>query len=341
MRQTKEILDAVLPKWARKVIALAEEIEDGTGKKIIPKEIKPFTSLYNPRNPGRYDRGDIIDVEYRDVTPREYRPITENLITKKDFDDEDYEDDDYDYDDYENGGGTSSGRIEWLEDVLREPSGVHLILGKKGAGKTALSLRLAEIMKENFGYRVYVMNMISVPEWVDEIIDEIRGEERGSTIDIFYMINGRPISPNNSIVIIDDASTLFDSWSQGESAKWLKYLMFITRHKGVILILNSQEGAALNRYVTTEAAALWVKEPSLFIQEGERKSILKVIQEAQKTYETIPVRERKQYVYAVTPGGRGMVKVKVPTGWSEEISRNKRGVPMRRDTFEDSDEFLI
>ena len=297
-------------------------------KKFIPKEVRDLVEL-------------IDDAEKRlniDIVPPEWRKFVRLIIEPKSFpepqisaDELSYDFTELDFDDEERDEEEPVARPvktypEFLENLFRKPFGVHLIIGKIGSGKTALSLRLAEIFRDfHPELKTYVMNMPTYPEWIDDEVAELKGVKFGSRVDVnFVTLDGRQLDGNNSVLIIDDASTLFDSWSRNEQNRYLKYLMFIARHKNCAVIVNSQESASINRYIEGQARSIWIKEPSVMFEETERKLIAKLVKEAKEYFERVPPELRNQYAYVVTPDGKAFVKVTLPRGWSEEISMNKR-----------------
>ena len=292
----EEFLRKSIPKEVRELIDLIVDAENKLNLDIIPPEWRRFVRALQsePEYAVSVDElsGDYLESDFG----KEEEPIARPLKIYPPF----------------------------LENIFTNPAGVHLIIGKIGSGKTALSLRLAEVFYDYTGNPIYVMNMPSYPEWVSGEVSELKGVKTGSRVDVHFITpEGQTLEGNNSILIIDDASTLFDSWSRGEQNRYLKYLMFISRHKNCAVIVNSQESASINKYIEGQAKSIWIKEPSLMFEETERKRLAKLISEAKMYFDRIPSELRNRYAYVVTHDGRALIKIRLPSGWSEEISRNK------------------
>jgi energy-coupling factor transporter ATP-binding protein EcfA2 len=296
-----EFLRNAIPKEIKELIELITDAEEKLNIDLIPPEWRRFVRVL---------KGSETKVA----------PVTIDELS-------------YDYTETDFGLGEDEEPVarplktypDFLEQLFRKPAGVHLIIGKIGSGKTALSLRLAEVFRDYTGNSVYVMNMPTYPDWVDDEVAELKGVKFGSRVDVnFVTLDGRVLDGNNSILIIDDASTLFDSWSRGEQNRYLKYLMFIARHKNCAVIVNSQESASINKYIEGQARSIWIKEPSIMFEETERKLIAKLVREAKEYFDRVPAELRNQYAYVVTPDGKAFMKITLPRGWSEDISTNKR-----------------
>lgn len=291
-----------MPREIRELVELILDTEQKLGIPILPNELSFIRSIFAHygydivQTPSGFrvepitDAPEDIEEELEDVEP--IRP----LKTYPDF----------------------------LEPIFNNPAGVHLILGKIGSGKTALSLRLAEIFRDRTGNDVYVMNMPKYPSWITGEVANLRGIEFNGKVDVvFELTTGGEISGNDTILIIDDASTLFDSWKRDERNRTLKYLMFIARHKDCAVIINSQEASSINKYIAGQAKSIWIKEPSILTEEVERRIIAKLAEEARDRFSVIPPEERSKYAYVATADGKALVKVSLPHGWDDSISRNK------------------
>ena len=186
--------------------------------------------------------------------------------------------------------------------------GVYLVLGARGTGKTALALRLTEIL-ERSTYAVGIPNDVA-PSWITPVtIDDL--------ID----------TPNHSVVIIDDAS-LFASTSQARSPEMLalQELINICRHVDITIIITGQQAASIYKYVM-DADALFLKPPSLLFKEFERAEVAKLFALAQGAFAQIPQHQRikrLRSVFVVSPEYVGLMEFQKPKGWSDSLSKSKR-----------------
>jgi len=294
-----------LPREVRELVELILDTEEKLGIPLLPNELSFIRNIFASygydiiRTPSGFKiepiSDDVKDIEELEEELEDIEPIRP-LKTYPDF----------------------------LEPIFSNPAGVHLIIGKIGSGKTALSLRLAEIFRDRTGNPVYVMNMPRYPSWIEGEIANLRGIEFNGKVDVvFELTTGGEISGNNTILIIDDASTLFDSWKRDERNRTLKYLMFIARHKDCAVIINSQEASSINKYIAGQAKSIWLKEPSILTEEVERRIVAKLAEEARDRFSIIPPEERSKYAYVATADGKALVKVSLPHGWDDSISRNK------------------
>ena len=208
------------------------------------------------------------------------------------------------------GGPPANGKDRFIGELLALQTGVIVILGRKGSGKTSLSLSLGQQYHER-GRRVFVINIpqqqvgpLGFREVAAEDIERI---------------------PNGSVIVIDDTILSFDNRSYAsDAAKALHKLLALARHKDQIVIANSQNSALLDRYLL-EADVYFFKPSSAFSRERERKELLPLVQQADRELLRYDRDARKAlvYVYSDVLEWQGLLRYSPPRGWSERLSKNK------------------
>ncbi|MCD4760027.1 hypothetical protein K8R33_04005 [archaeon] len=131
----------------------------------------------------------------------------------------------------------SPERGEFKEFIqhFRDHSLIMLIIGRRGAGKTALGMKLVET-GAILNKKPYVIGFSNskVPSWVKKVeyLEEI---------------------PNNSLVLIDEAGISFSARSSMKTEnKKLAELLSIARHKNLSLIFITQNCMPLKTEIITE-----------------------------------------------------------------------------------------
>lgn len=185
---------------------------------------------------------------------------------------------------------------------FRDHSLIMLIIGRRGAGKTALGMKLVEtgaILRK----RSYVIGFSNskVPSWVKKVesLEEI---------------------PNNSLVLIDEAGISFSARSSMKTAnKNLAELLAIARHKNLSLIFITQNSAMLDLNVLRLCDILLFKEPSLLQTRFERKGLQDMYNNVGKAFDT--TEKKKEHFYIVSDDFEGLVRTGLPSFWNESISK--------------------
>lgn len=188
---------------------------------------------------------------------------------------------------------------------FRDHSLIMLIVGRRGAGKTALGMKLVEtaaILDKNIF--VIGFNNSKIPYWVQNVesISEI---------------------PNNSLVLIDEAGISFSSRSSmKQSNKDLAELLAIARHKNLSLIFITQNSAMLDLNVLRLCDILLFKEPSLLQTRFERKALQDMFIKVGNSFSEI--KNKKEHFYVISDEFEGLMKAGLPEFWNDSISKSFR-----------------
>jgi len=193
-----------------------------------------------------------------------------------------------------------------LTSVIRLPS-VVLIVGIRGAGKTANALRIGELFHFKsevflFGFPVEKKHLL--PDWIGIInrIDDI---------------------PQNAIIIIDEAYLYFNSRrNQKETNLIFSKLFNLSRQCGRTFIIIAQDARQIDPNVI-RAADIWIVKPIRKVQfKLERPEIREIFDKSRKAFEEIPVDERIKYAYIEAPDAEfsDLLEMSLPECWSEDLS---------------------
>ncbi len=196
-----------------------------------------------------------------------------------------------------------SGSLQAFTKSLIELSLIGVIIGRRGSGKTALALRIAEYLKD---YKeIYSMGISHTPKWIKQV-DDIKQVK------------------NNSLLIIDEAALLLEArGSMRKINREISKLMAISRHKDLSLIIITQNSAMIDINALRLVDFLIIKMPSLLQFSMERSQLKKIIEKAKKYLESY---KGVQYSYIISDHFEGVVSSSLPSFWEEKISKSMSGV---------------
>lgn len=159
-------------------------------------------------------------------------------------------------------------------DILVEPF-VALILGQRGAGKTALGHRLLELYGEGTDRQAYILGF---PEHLrDELPD---------WIEVLPPTTGRADWPEDSVVLVHEAHQLLHARRSQQSENIeIDELVTVSRHRNSVVIFETQQSQRLDRNSVTAVDAVIFREPALMQAEFERKGMRKIVREAEEVFE--------------------------------------------------------
>ncbi len=199
----------------------------------------------------------------------------------------------------------SRGEFDNFIKGFRDHSLIMLIIGRRGAGKTALGMKLIETAAI-LNRKIYVIGFgnSKVPNWVKKA-------------------EGISDIPNNSLVLIDEAGISFSSRSSmKQSNKDLAELLAIARHKNLSLVFITQNSAMLDLNVLRLCDILLFKEPSLLQTRCERKGLQDIFNKVSSAFNEIE--DKKEHFYVISDDFEGLVKSGLPEFWNESISKSFR-----------------
>lgn len=220
----------------------------------------------------------------------------------------------------------------WCE--LVRPSTVNIILGRKGAGKSALGYFLLEKISEHYNLQPIVVNL---PETKRNLLPDsfsIRSLDGVKTAE-------------NSIVLIDEGTTMLPA-GQTKLEEMIKGFEALSRQRNQIIIFifhaSSDVGSRILRGVDT----VLLKEPSKRqIQHGSKDNWWHdLLLEAKDKFNTIrDMGEDKRaytYVDCEEPEFQGLLPNSLPSFWGEDLSCAFAGVLERQgDRLVVSDQLTI
>ncbi|MFH1486573.1 MAG: hypothetical protein ABIH46_10920 [Chloroflexota bacterium] len=208
-----------------------------------------------------------------------------------------------------------AAKTEFLEKLRRRDFGLLLIMGRRGSGKTALSLRLVEFIGKRRNFAIGIPRK-KLPAHIEALDDELTLENLDSSV------------PNGSVVVIDDAGLFYGAGSyRTANTKALQKLLDICRHREVILIVNVQRAASLDRRLC-DPDIVFLKPPSLMYMRSEDEALKRFMKPAEEAFaalaEKSSIEAWKSHVYVVSDDFEGMIEYELPQHWSEALTKNKR-----------------
>lgn len=202
---------------------------------------------------------------------------------------------------------TSSGDINKFENILNE-SKVGLVIGAAGSGKSAISLRLMENIHSKFNKKVMAIGFKKedMPRWVKIItkVDEIE---------------------NDAFVIIDEGGVLLSSRnSQSAVNKLISELLFIRRHKNIGILFITQNSSNIEINTIRQSSYLIFKKFEMLQKEMERKPIKTIYERIENEFNKLDEKYKNQLSYIYSDQFNGFVLNKLPSYWSEKVSKSFR-----------------
>ena len=193
-----------------------------------------------------------------------------------------------------------------LRKLWNKKDSVIIVIGRRGSGKTSLSLRLAEW----FGRPCYAVG----------IGQEALGN-RGRALEPGEL----GMLPPESVLIIDDAGLFFGTRDYASDASQnLHDLLATVRHKQLVIIANTVNTAMIDRYLL-DSDLLLIKPVSALHREAERRHVQKLLDKATTAINSLPESMKQRFVYAYSDvyDFEGLIEYSLPEGYNDRLSRNK------------------
>ncbi len=197
---------------------------------------------------------------------------------------------------------------ESLARLVHHP-GVVLILGHRGNGKTALAIRIQELLRD-----VAAPYAVGLPRKAGGLLPDWYG-----LADDFGAI------PNNAVIYVPESYRFFHARAtQSAQGRSVADLVNLSRHRKHTLIFDVQNAAQLDRNIVSEVDLALVKEPGPFQQGFERSQLRGVMDSARAAFAGVGPGRKKRAVWVVAPrdGIQGqLMENLLPTFWSDGLSR--------------------
>ena len=195
-----------------------------------------------------------------------------------------------------------------LLDVVNHPS-VIVVLGHRGSGKTALALRIQELLRHQ------------APPYAVGLPDKARR----FLPDWYGLADDFTNIPNNATIYLPESYRYFHSRdSQSSQGRALADLVNLSRHRRHTLIFDVQNAAHLDRNILSEADVVLVKEPGPFQEGFERAQYKKVMDNARAAFASVRQWRRKRAVWLMAPAADiygQLMENQLPSFWKDSLSR--------------------
>ena len=188
------------------------------------------------------------------------------------------------------------GLVPWSEclDAVRSD---HLIIGRRGGGKTAFGVLLAQRLAGLLEQPLRTLGLRK--DWAAAV--------GGEPV--------RMVEARDCVVLVDEAGLRLgqDVWES----------LALARHRGVSWVYTSQSTAALPRDVLRLEAQWWAKEVDVRASLFEREELRDLMAGIVAIQSHAGFAERRDLVLRVGPPGV-VTSVPLPSCWSDEMSRLHR-----------------
>ena len=195
-----------------------------------------------------------------------------------------------------------------LADLISHPS-VVLITGHRDSGKTALAIRLLELLQAQAAPWI-----VGLPAKAARLLPE----GFGLTDDPWEV-------PNNAVLYVPEAYRLFGARSsQSQQGRQVSDLVNLSRHRRQTLIFDVQNAAHVDRAIVSEVDVVLAKQPGPFHEGFERRQLSGVQDAARAAFAQLTGLRLKQAIWVVAPnrGIAGHLRMNLlPSCWRDALSR--------------------
>ena len=200
---------------------------------------------------------------------------------------------------------------------------VVLAIGRKGGGKTAVILRMQELMRD-----VAPPYAIGLPEKASRLLPEWYG-----------LADDLEDIPENATVYFPESYRTYHARStQSQQGRSLSDLVNLSRHRRHTLFFDVQNTAQLDRNILSEVDLILVKEPGLFHLGFERSQLRPVVEAARVAFAGVGRHRKKKVVWVWGDSAGQLMENALPSFWSDKLSRifGDAGPALKSDATESS-----
>ncbi len=209
-----------------------------------------------------------------------------------------------------------------LARMVDHPS-VVLAIGRKGGGKTAVILRIQELMRD-----VAPPYAIGLPEKASRLLPEWYG-----------LADDLEDIPENATVYFPESYRTYHARStQSQQGRSLSDLVNLSRHRRHTLFFDVQNTAQLDRNILSEVDLILVKQPGLFHLGFERSQLRPVVEAARVAFAGVGRQRKKKVVWVWGDSAGQLMENALPSFWSDKLSRifGDAGPALKSDATESS-----
>ena len=192
-------------------------------------------------------------------------------------------------------------------------TGVLIITGHRGEGKSALAWWLAEQLRSQYRKKIATLG---IPDEAKKALPK-----RITHVDTVEQI----VDMKPSIVVVDEASIVANARSAMKTANllWLK-LIAVCRHKGHLLIFINQHNRQLDVQIMMDADFILMKRPTLLHLKFCRPEFREELQQAYELFNDMTALGSKKKVYVVDfhTGNKKMLPASMPKWWNDKVSKS-------------------
>jgi len=213
-------------------------------------------------------------------------------------------------------------QFDWVDEewrlILQHPQ-IYLIIGHRGAGKSAYGWSVLEYLHKTFQIPAYLLNVLDRP---------IPAEKRKLLPKWINIIDEFDEAPNNCVVLVDEAYLKFHARTSMREARGratMDKVLELSRQKRISAIFIVQRTDKLDKNIINAIDVLIIKNPSQWQIKFERAGLRKILEEAYEAFKKIPYKERVKYAFVVSDAFVGLKTCGLASFWSEELSHFYEG----------------